>query len=310
MRKYFHSDFNYGVVLVLLGSIIWGVTYPLWRVLSQQIHPLVLTSITFLFASVLIFVLKGLSAERLYKQFRENKLLLLILGLSSGVLGAGLVCFALSRIDSGIVSILEKLQPIFTVLTARIFLGDLISCEKIPWMLVSITLAGIISIGNPFELSIKSPEILGLFAGVGSAIFYGSNVVTSKHLINMGISAKDLVFLRMFIGGALSTVIVLCFTDTTDALSTINFKSLCLIILTSYLSLVLAFELFFSGLKYIDSSTASYLELVTPVVAIMFGMIFLSERLDAYQVIALPLFLYCIFKLSSKVDESVQEDGA
>lgn len=308
MRRYFQTDFNYGVVLVLLGAILWGVTYPLWRVLSQQINPLVLTSITYLFASILIFVIQRLSVNRLYQQFLENKFWLLVMGLFSGALGSPLLCFALSRTDSGIVSILEKLQPIFTVLTARIFLGDLISWRKMPWMFLSILLAGIISVGNPFELNINSPEMLGLLAAVASAFFFGSDTVISKHLINRNIPSKDLVFYRMFIGGVLSTVVAFFFTDTSNVLAPIDFNTLCLIILASYLTLVLAFELFFAGLKHIDSSTASYLELVTPAFAVVCGMIFLSERLDVYQVCAMPVFFYCIFKLSVAVDETGRVD--
>ncbi len=212
MRQYCRNDFNYGVVLVLLSAIVWGVSYPLWKVIFQQVHPLVLTSITFLFASTLIFVMKRLSPANLYSQFQANKLFLLLLGLSSGLLGSGLICYSLSRVDAGIVSILEKLQPIFTVITARIFLHDYISF--------------------------------------------------------------------------------------------IDFSLLFQIILASYLSLFLAFELFFTRLKHIDYSTASYLELVTPVFAILFGMIFLSERLDVYQVFALPVFFYCIYRLSVTMDEA------
>ncbi len=307
MRKYFNSDFSYGVMLVALASMLWGLTYPLWKIIALSLPPLVLVFTTFILASVMTFLIDKPSIGVLYAKYRENRLPLIALGFSSGVLGTGLLVFSLTKIDSGVVSVLEKLQPVFTLLTARIFLGDHIPWKKTPLIIFSILCSGMISIGNPFLIKVDELQTLGILAAVAAAFFFGSNTVLSKYLIGRGVSSRQLIFYRMFLGGLMASV---AFIDVSNvrALLTINFSTLLLLVVSAYLSLVLAFELFFSGLKHIDSATASYLELLTPVVAILLGYLFLDERLDMYQTLSLPVFFYSIVKLSqSKRSKAIIE---
>ena len=225
MRNYFKSDRTFGIFLVSLASGMWGLTYPIWKVLSAKLPPLVLTSASFIIASMLIMLIDKQSPKALLEKFRANKLSLLILGLSAGALGTGLIFFALTKIDTGITSVLEKLQPIFTIIVARVFLKDLIPWNKIPLIVFSIFCATIISIGDPFQLSLDNLEIFGVLAAVGSSFFYGSNTVMCKLLLDKDITSKQLIFFRMFLGGLISSLVFI-FPGNLNALFFIAVKIL------------------------------------------------------------------------------------
>jgi drug/metabolite transporter (DMT)-like permease len=77
------------------------------------------------------------------------------------------------------------------------------------------------------------------------------------------------------------------------------------IILISFIaifSLCISFSLFYHGLKLIKVGLASVLELVTPVVGIMFSFLILKESYNLIQVISCIVILISTYKLATLKD--------
>jgi drug/metabolite transporter (DMT)-like permease len=146
-------------------------------------------------------------------------------------------------------------------------------------------------------MDLESTSFIAILAGIASAAFYGSNIVMCKSLGNRGLEPREIAFLRMFLGGLFSLFFIFN-TKTKGELLILEYTDVVLLLGVSYLTLVLGFDLFFSGLRYLEAGTTSILELVTPIVALSISIIFFNESINTVQIIAIPIFIYCILKLS------------
>jgi len=227
--------------------------------------------------------------------------MLSLLGLFGGVLGTGLILFALTRIDTGIAALLEKLQPVFVILVARVFLHEIIPSEKIKWMLLAIAFSYPVAVGNLSEVAFKDSDTLGILAAIGASIFYGSNTVICKHLVDKGIRPKELVFFRMGLSSVIATPICFLWPSAGAFNFVLDGETAVLLILGVGISLTSAYVFFFDGLKHISAGTASFLELLTPLVALIMSFVIFGETISSSQMLAIPLFVYFVYRLSLPV---------
>ncbi len=287
------------VLQILASTILWGIGYPFWKFLAIEFSPLTLTLITFTFAATVIFIMYRLSIRELIEKFKTHFILLMLLGLSGGVLGTGLIMYSLSLVDISIASFIEKLQPIFAIAAAKIFLNESLPKGKMPFILLALVCSYFLAVPEPLSPFYSDISYVGVFAAAGASLFYGLNTVICRYLVVDGISAAELTFFRMSIGACQLLPIVYLQGGLTSDLLQKPLNVWLILILASIISLVLAFDMFFRGLKFVSASIATMLELVTPVVAMGVGVYFLNEKVSLSQILAVPVFLFSIYYISS-----------
>jgi drug/metabolite transporter (DMT)-like permease len=292
------KDFNLkdakGPLLVTGASVIWGIGYPFWKVLSANLDFLSLTLLSFLATSAVLFTIDHHTIPKLIASFNKAPLLIITLGLSAGICGTGLFFIALERLDSGLVAFLEKLQVISVLIFARIFLHELLAPKKIPVVFLTLMLAFFLMVPDPLHIDLQKLDLLGLCAGVACSAFYGANVVMYKLLSKKEIPNNDIVFFRMFIGGILILPVVLIQTESLHAIASLEFRNILLLLFLCIVTQAGAFKLFVSGLKYTTAATSGFIELLTPIVALCVGITFFGEMLSVQQLLIIPLYLACI----------------
>jgi drug/metabolite transporter (DMT)-like permease len=293
------DKYSKGVLQVSAGAILWGLGYPLWRLIAMQVSPLLLTSLTFSIAALCMPFLYSLKLDTILRDFRENFFLLILLGLSGGVLGTVLLLFALSRMDSGVTSLLEKLQPVFALIAARMFLGESLPRKSFAYMLAALACSYLIALPDPLGLSVPTSQILAALAAVGSAFFYGVNTVICKFFVDKEIAPRYLLFYRMSLGALFSLLACPLFqVEIASELASVDAYHWVLIVVATAISLLIAFDLFLSGLRHVPASLATFLELLTPLFALSTGAMFLDETLSLTQCGAIPFFVFAIVSLT------------
>jgi probable blue pigment (indigoidine) exporter len=296
--KRFNFRDTTGALLVTAASVIWGIGYPFWKILSTDLDFLSLTLLSFLTTSVALFIVDQHTISKLISSFNKAPLLIIALGLSAGICGTGLFFIALERLDSGLVAFLEKLQVISVLIFAKIFLHESLSPRKIPVVLLTMILAFFLMVQDPLDVDIQKLDLLGLFAGVACSAFYGANVVMYKLLSKRGIPNNDTVFFRMFIGGTLVLPVVLVRTESLHAIASLDSQNILLLLFLCTVTQAAAFKLFVSGLEYTTAATSGFIELLTPIVALSVGIAFFGETLSVQQFLVIPLYLTCIALLT------------
>src|SRR5512136_2058454 len=115
---------RHGLLLVVLAAVLWGTDSLFRRPLTRSLSPV---TIVFLEHVVLVLVLLPFlarSAGALRNLGRRDWIALSFIALGGSVAATSLFTFAIKHGNPSVAALLQKTQPIFTLLLARWLLGE------------------------------------------------------------------------------------------------------------------------------------------------------------------------------------------
>lgn len=262
------------VWLVLCG--IWGSTWLFIKIGLEDLPPLSFAAIRFVIAAAILWVIV------LFRRLtvpRSGKELILLAG--TGILGFtvnyGLIFWGEQYISSGLAALLQSTIPAFGLLFAHLHLP----AERMTPIKVLGVVLGVLGVSVIFsnQLSLAGPRA---FAGsvaivISAAGAAYSNVLIKAHGAKIEptiIAATQMTFglIPILIVGLLWEGNPLSFRWTKMAL-------VCLLYL-AIVGSVIAFILYYWLVQHMDVTKSMLIALVTPVTAVILGMIVLNEQLD------------------------------
>jgi drug/metabolite transporter (DMT)-like permease len=262
------------VWLILCG--IWGSTWLFIKIGLKDLPPLTFAGARFVIASLILVLLVMVRRAR-WPRTRSEWSLIAISGLLQFTLNYGLVFWGEQYISSGLAAVLQSTFPLFGLVFAHFYLPN----ERITGLKVVGVLLGILGVVVIFsdQLSIAgSVALLGSMALVLSAVFGSySNVLVKAYGVKidpMVLAAGQMTcgFVPLLVVGLSIEGNPLNFHWTTTAV-------ICLLYLVIVGS-VIAFALYYWLVRNMDVTNTMLIALVTPVVAVILGMIVLEEKLD------------------------------
>jgi drug/metabolite transporter (DMT)-like permease len=250
---------------VILAAIIWSST----GLFVKNIN-LPTTTITFfrLFVPSLI-----LSIYFIYKKFElnglKNKIILLASLLNAIRLLFYFIGFEFTTMSNAVIILYT--WPIFATILSRIILNEKIIKRNI--FLLVISFIGIIFIYIDKEINFESNSFIGMSSMLLSALIYSSTVILFKKESHK-YSNFETVYYQNFIGSILFIPFIFINRPFPSVFETT--------IITSYALLIgiLGFGLFFSALKRIKASTASFLAYFEVLSGILFGIIVFKDSIS------------------------------
>jgi drug/metabolite transporter (DMT)-like permease len=262
------------VWLILCG--IWGSTWLFIKLGLADLPPLTFAGIRFLFASLILLALILARGLRWPRQ-RKDWLVIAIVGLLQFSLNYGLVFWGEQRISSGLAAVLQSTFPAFGLVIAHFYLPDeRMTSKKVAGVLLGFTGVAIIF---SQQLSFTGQSaLLGSVALVLSAFFgsYGNVLVKAygTQIDPFVLAAGQMVcgFPPLLALGIATEGNPLRFHWTPMAFLALAY----LVIVGS----VLAFTLFYWLVRHMDVVNTMLIALVTPVVAVILGMLVLHEQLN------------------------------
>jgi len=262
------------VWLILCG--IWGSTWLFIKLGLADLPPLTFAGIRFLFASLILVALILARGVRWPRQ-RRDWIVIAVVGLLQFSLNYGLVFWGEQRISSGLAAVLQSTFPAFGLVIAHFYLPE----EPITTKKVIGVLLGFAGVGIIFsqQLSIAGPTALaGSIALVLSALCgsYGNVLVKAygTKIDPFVLAAGQMIcgFPPLLTLGVLTEGNPFRFHWTGMAILALAY----LVVVGS----VLAFTLFYWLVRHMDVVNTMLIALVTPVVAVILGMIVLHEQLN------------------------------
>jgi len=262
------------VWLVLCG--IWGSTWLFIKLGLADLPPLTFAGIRFVIACAIIFLL--IRARHIpWPRDRRDWLLLLVTGVLSFSLNYGLIFWAEQHISSGLAALLQATTPAFGLVIAHLHLP----AERMTWAKLVGVLLGICGVGVVFsnQLSIAGGRALaGCVAVVLSSVFVAySNVLIKAH--GRKLEPAILAAGQMFFG--LIPLLLIGIPLEGNPLH-YHWTPIAVVSLF-YLAIigsVIAFLLYYWLVHHMDVTKTMMISLVTPVVAVLLGMVVLREKLD------------------------------
>ncbi len=263
------------VIAWLILCLIWGTTWFFIKFGLEDLPPMTFAAARFSLALLILGVIIFSRKISLPNTKRDWKLLAL-----SGVLqfsiNYSLVFWSEQYISSGLAAVLQAMISVFGLVLAWIHLPN----EKLTPIKIVSVLLGISGVAVIFieQLQIKS---FTAFAGC-VAIVVGAYTAAHASILTKAFGGNlhpaSLVFGQMICG--ILPIIIYAFTVEGNPLR-LNW-TLRAIVSVFYLTIfgtILAFWLYYWLLSKIESNKAMMISLVTPLIAVIVGGLFLGERL-------------------------------
>lgn len=263
-------------IVWLILCCIWGSTWLFIKIGLADLPPFTFAGIRFLLAFLILAALVTARRARWPRSGREWTLIAVV-GVLQFVLNYGLVFWGEQHISSGLAAVLQSTFPAFGLVIAHFYLPQ----ERMTSGRVVGVLLGVFGVAVIFsdQLSIAgSMALLGSVALVLSAFFgsYGNVLVKaySGKIDPQVLAAGQMVFglVPLLAIGIATEGNPLHFHWTTMAVVSLLY----LVVVGS----VVAFALYYWLLRNMDVTNTMLIALVTPVVAVILGMIVLHEKLN------------------------------
>ncbi len=262
------------VWLILCG--IWGSTWLFIKLGLADLPPLTFAGIRFLLASLILSALILARGVR-WPRSQRDWFLIAVVGFLQFTLNYGLVFWGEQHISSGLAAVLQSTFPAFGLVIAHLYLPY----ERLTTVKVIGVLMGVLGVAIIFsdQLTIGGRmALLGSAALVASALFGSySNVLVKAYGVKIDpqvLAAGQMIFgfPPLLIIGIVTEGNPFRFHWTTMAVVSLAY----LVIVGS----VIAFALYYWLVRHMEVTKTMLIALVTPVVAVLLGMIVLHEKLN------------------------------
>lgn len=220
-----------------------------------------------------------------------------VLGGAVGTMAITKALFYVNFINLSIVVFIQKLQPIFAIALATLFLKEKLTPKFILW--ASTAIIGAYIIAFEFNLPLmgtgeKTFEAT-LFALLAAFSFGASTVLSKRALRNVSFEVGT--FLRFSITAIILSFVVLT-TASYESIPHISESQLLVFFLIAFSTGGPAILIYYYGLKNLNASVATICELVFPLTAVLLEYIVYGKIFSPVQWIGAVLLIASILQVS------------
>jgi len=273
---------KYGILLVVLGSILWGTDSLFRRPLTQHLSPV---TIVFLEHAILVLVTLPLLARARKELARLNQrdwISLIFIAIGGSVGATSLFTFAIKYGNPSVTVLLQKTQPFFTVFLARWFLAE--KPGKWFWILLPAALSGAYLVATPdwrAGFAIDARLSVCILAAIGASCLWGASTVFGRYIVAK-LPVPVLTGLRFALALPVLTVLYLLQKQENRQLPTTLHLATAVAAMAIIPGLI-ALICYYKGLQSTLASFASFGELAFPLTAVATNWLVLGIGLAPSQ---------------------------
>ena len=302
-----------GPIFIIIAALLWA-----FDGLIRQ-HLYTLPPITIIFFEHLIGLI--ILSPFVFKYVLQTKLtrrewwLVILIAILSGLLGTLWFTTALGKvhfITISVVFLLQKLQPIFAITTARIFLKEKLDKKYIKWAVLALIAAYFVTFPNGVvNFATGGGTVVAALYALGAAFAWGSSTTFSKMLLGR-IDFKVSTFYRFLFTLIIALPFLLLFgrlgnpgfeMGTSFAMPNISqFGFLALIAVSTGM---VALLIYYKGLAKTPVHVSTILELTFPFAAILLDFIVNHTVLSLTQWVAAIILVLSIYQIA-RLRENVE----
>ncbi len=288
----------YGALLIVVAALLWAADGVIRRSLFS-LPPIVIIFYEHLigFAIILPFVWKKLFTTKLS---RREWILIGVISLLSGVLGTLFFTTALFRVNFisfSVVFLLQKLQPIFAITTARIFLKERLHRSYIIWAVLALVGAYFVTFKDGIvSFATGAGTAAAALLALGAAAAWGSSTTFSKMMLEKR-SHNYTTAMRFLVTTVMAFVFVL-FMGKFSALSTPTVSQFVRFGVIALSTGMVALLIYYKGLARTPVRVSTILELTFPLVAIIIDKYLYHTTLSSSQLFAAGLLMLSMYRIA------------
>ncbi len=289
-----------GGIAVIVAAIMWGFD---GIVLTPRLFNLDVIFVVFVLHAI-PFILMNIFLYKDYKfitSFTSQDILIFsLIALTGGVIGTAAIVKALFLVnfqELSVVVLLQKLQPVFSILLASLILKEKLKARFSLWAGIAIVASYFLVFGfNAPKLGTGENIVQAALLSLLAAFSFGSSTVFSKKILQK-YSYRTGTFFRYGISTLILFLIVL-FTGKFSQFNLITQENWAYFILIALTTGSGAIYLYYFGLTRINAMTATMCELFFPISAILFDYFINGKVLSAVQWVSASIMIFAIIKLN------------
>ncbi|MFS0865022.1 DMT family transporter [Fredinandcohnia sp. 179-A 10B2 NHS] len=271
-------DKKVAVLSIAAGASLWGII----GLFVSNLYVLGFSPLQVVAARAIIATIFLVS----YTLFRNRNAFKIRLADSKYFVGTGIISIvlfnwcmfmAIEETSISVSAILLYTAPAFVTIFARILFKEKLTLRKM--IALFVTFVGCAFVIGVFPNFTGSISLFGLVVGVGSGFFYALYSIFGKFALAKYDSLTVTVYTFIF-----AAVAVTPFSGLWEVIHLFtNFKTWLFVVGLGFLSTMMAFILYTKGLQHIESSRASIIATIEPVVAALIGFFVFQEKLNLWQ---------------------------
>jgi drug/metabolite transporter, DME family len=176
---------RYGILFIVLGSMLWGTDTLFRRSLTTALSPV---TIVLLEHCVLVLVTLPLvlrEGARIRALVRSEWGALIGIAAGGSVIATSLFTYSIKYGNPTVAVLLQKTQPILTLAMARWLLGERPKGWLWPWVAPAIAGAYLVSVPDWREGFGPQPgQLLAVLAALGASLLWGASTVFGRYVAN------------------------------------------------------------------------------------------------------------------------------
>lgn len=269
----------FNILLTAIAPIFWGTTYVIATEILPSGHPLLVAALrTLPIGLVLTLSLRELPQGMWWWR------MLILGGLNIGIFQA-LLFVAAYRLPGGVAATAGSIQPLLVGLFAWLLLGERPANGSIMTGIAGCIGVGLLVLGPEARL-----DSVGIGAAIASAAAMGLGTVLVKRW-QPPVSLMVFTAWQLTVGGLMLLPIALI---TEGPFAQVTGTNLLGFLYLGLIGTGLAYALWFRGIHKLNATAASYLGLLSPVVATLLGFIFLQQTLTVLQLLGMGIVLVSV----------------
>lgn len=287
-------------LFVIVAASLWGVD---GIVLRPSLFNLPVPLVVFVESSIVALLLSPYFAKRFMslKQLHFKDwlafFLVALLGGAIGTMAITKALFYVNFVNLSVVILLQKLQPVFAIILAAVFLKEKFTIHFFLWAGLALVGAYFMTFGTKLpNLSTGDKTTIAAVFSLLAALSFGASTVLSKRALR-NVSFEMGTYLRFLFSAFIMLLIVFSIGDI-NKISDISENQVIIFLVIALTTGGAAIFLYYYGLKRINASVATICELAFPLTAIILEYLLRGNILDVVQWIGAAVLLISILRVS------------
>ena len=285
-----------GPILIVIAAALWAMDGIVRRNL-YVLPPIIIVFFEHFVGAILLtpLVIKGFKKEKISKLEWGAVGAVALFSSLLGTLWFTTALLMTNYISFSVVFLMQKLQPLFAVVTARIVLKEKINKRYALWAAIALIAAYFITFPKGVvNFSTGDKTVLAALFALGSAIAWGSTTAFSRYTL-LKHDDKFITGLRFGITTLLALVAVFILNQQSK-LFTVTWSQFGQFTFIALSTGMVALLIYYKGLKTTSVRVSTILELTFPLIAVFIDVILYKTVISPIQVIAAVVLLFAMYQ--------------
>ncbi|WP_310501646.1 DMT family transporter [Paenibacillus qinlingensis] len=293
-----------GIWYVALGATLWGLD-PLFRILLLKS----LTSAQIVFIEHVLLAIYAVPILIKYRRTLTGKLSLAVIGallfISWGGSAIATILFtaAFSHGSANAILLLQKLQPLFAIILARVLLKETLPSKFFGYIVVALLGTYLLTFGLGLpDMGLKDLGTISCLFSILAAVLWGGSTVMGKYLLQQKLNFPIVTSLRFLLALPLLTVVLVVSGDhwqlngSSSGLTIIAVN----LLFQAFFPGLLSMLLYYKGLSSTKAFFATLAELAFPAVGVCMNWLVFGQKLTIGQLLGFILIWLTLWFMSQQ----------